>query len=110
MSFLFFLLQLAKTISRFLLALSFSGNLVIYCITSDVFRKVLWQQILSVYYTFCPSQNPNIRRYDMETSFGVTDITRMENRRSPIPGKYRNQQIPMVKRNGMLDAIDVDEI
>ena len=95
--------------------MSFSGNLVIYCITSDVFRKVLWQQILSVYYTFCPSQNPNNRRYDMDASFGATDITRIENRienrRSPIPGKSRDQQIPMVrinKSNGMLDTIETD--
>ena len=89
--------------------MSFSGNLVIYCITSDIFRKVLWQQILSVYYTFCPSQNPNNRRYDMDaSSFGVTDNTiRVEIRRSPTPGNHRNQQIQMIKmenRNKIMES------
>ena len=53
----------------------------------------------------------------MDASFGVTDITRIENRienrRSPTPGKSRNQQIPMVtinKSNGMLDTIETDVI
>ena len=109
--------QLAKTISRFLLALSTSGNLIIYCITSDVFRRVLWQQILFVYYTFCPSRNPaNRRRYDVDNSptCGTTvDMTRID-RRSPIPGsKPSAQEISLVKigkRNGMLDSINPDSI
>ena len=115
--FIFSLFQLAKTISRFLLALSFSGNLIIYCITSDVFRRVLWQQILFVYYTFCPSRNPaNRRRYDVDNSptCGTTvDMTRID-RRSPIPGsKPSAQEISLVKigkRNGMLDSINPDSI
>ena len=102
------------------MALSFSGNLIIYCITSDVFRKVLWQQIFCVYYTLCPSQNPNNRRYDPDASFGggptnggtSIDLTRID-RRSPINlrNKSVNDRMPMVKiekRNGKLDVVKTD--
>merc|ERR1712150_319472 len=120
-------LLLAKTISRFLLALSFSGNLIIYRITSDVFRRVLWQQILCVYYTLCPSQNPNNRRYDLDASFGgggptyggtsVADLSRLD-RRSPINtintrNKFEDDKMSMVKiekRNGKLDVVKNDLI
>jgi len=75
-----------------------------------VFRKVLWQQILSVYYTFRPSQNPNNRRYDFENSFAGTyntvELTRID-RRSPLPNVSNNQHMSMVKlekRNGMFDS------
>ena len=119
--FICFLFQLAKTISRLFLALSFSGNLIIYCITSDVFRRVLWQQILCVYYTLCPSQNPSNRRYDLDASFGggptyagttTIDLTRID-RRSPINSRNKNgdDRMPMVKietRNGKLDVVKTD--
>ena len=102
--------------------MSFSGNLIIYCITSDVFRRVLWQQILCVYYTLCPSQNPSNRRYDPDVSFGgngqtvggtsIDYLTRID-RRSPINVRNKNGEtaMPMVKiekRNGKLDVVKTD--
>ena len=78
-----------------------------------MFRKVLWQQILSVYYTFRPTQNPNNRRYEFENSFAGTyntvDLTRID-RRSPLPNAINNQHRSMVKlekRNGMFDSTNL---
>ena len=92
--------QIAKTISRFLLALSFSGNLVIYCTTSDLFRRVLWQQITFVWHKLCPrfcwrrnSRNLDNGSRSPDASFAVTDTTRITTNR------ITNERVRMIVIN-----------
>ena len=79
-----------------------------------------------MYYTLCPSQNPNNRRYDLDASFGgggatyggnSVDLTRLD-RRSPINtintrNNHEDDRMSMVKiekRNGKLDVVKNDLI
>ena len=82
-------LQVTKSVSRLLMAASFACNMIIYCITSPLFRKALWSYMTGLF--ICTRVTRANGRDGVRSVSSITTSTRI----SMVGGDHREENIPL---------------